>query len=135
MDEALPAPGERQHSRDAVTELLQESAFHVRRGDRPPSRTVRGRPAVGQLIGGLAAQARHEMLSFGDPSGCIAQNIQERQLMHTVAGSSRPRRSPVRTAAGRRVAALHALAGQVPVVRRITSSGGLANDGTRRAVE
>ncbi|MFI6523040.1 hypothetical protein ACIBF1_46315 [Spirillospora sp. NPDC050679] len=94
--------------REAVWQALDESAFYAARGVRPPAQRVDA-PQIGAAIARLAAAARHEMLTFDDPSGCIGQGVPERMLRHAA--------DCVQNAVAR-----------LPEVRQITSRHGLAQD-------
>ncbi|WP_436772817.1 DNA-binding response regulator [Yinghuangia sp. YIM S09857] len=94
--------------REAVAQALDESAFHAKQGVRPPALVV-APPQVGRAAARFSQAARHEMLMFDDPSGCLDQGVPERKLVH-VANCMR------------------GAAAQVPAVRQITSREGLLRD-------
>ncbi len=98
----------RERLREAVAQALDESAFYAGRGDRPPSQVI-APPRVGLAAARFTHVARHEMLMFDDPSGCLDQGVPERKLIH-VAGC-------VRDAVA-----------QIPAVRQITSRQALIRD-------
>ncbi|MEU4516721.1 hypothetical protein AB0G05_45160 [Nonomuraea wenchangensis] len=95
-------------AREAVYQALEESAFYAARGARPPAQPI-APPKVGAVVARLAHAARQEMLTFDDPSGCLAQKVPERMLVHAA------------SCVQRAVTA-------VPWVRQITSRQGLAQD-------
>ncbi|MGW0660600.1 DNA-binding response regulator [Streptodolium elevatio] len=102
------AAAKREDIREAVAQALDESAFHAKQGIRPPTLVVPP-PQVGHAAARFSRTARHEMLMFDDPSGCLDQGVPERKLVH-VANCMR------------------GAAAQVPAVRQITSRQGLLRD-------
>ncbi|WP_067490802.1 helix-turn-helix transcriptional regulator [Actinomadura hibisca] len=94
--------------REAIREVLDESAFYAARGVRPPAQRVEA-PQVGVAVARLAAATRHELLTFDDPSGCIGQGVPERMLRHAAS-------------------CMHDAVARLPDVRQITSRHGLAQD-------
>ncbi|MFB9515880.1 helix-turn-helix transcriptional regulator [Streptomyces purpureus] len=73
---------------------------------RPPGCPVRGPRQVGAALAGLAASARHELLTFDDPSGCAGRAIPEPFL--ELAGAC-VRAAAERAGAVRRIVPRHAL--------------------------
>lgn len=96
------------HSREALGEALDKSAFYAARGVRPPALRV-DPPKVGAVLMRLAAATSQELLTFDDPSGCIDQGVPERMLTHVAK-------------------IVQQAVTQIPDVRQITSPRGLARD-------
>jgi DNA-binding SARP family transcriptional activator len=96
--------------RDALRQLLDESAFHATRGQSPPVEFVSPSVGVWNVLEQLYAGVRHESLSFDDSSFVRDNDLPERIRV----------RGPE---------CLHAALDRGVAVRQITSNGGLSADG------